>query len=179
MFLDHPDKKYLRAISRYQRLNTRRDPVGRIMCGMAKIQHRFWSILSGADISRDAKIDPTTRMPHLNGIVIHACAVVEPGCLIMQQVTLGQLAKGGAPYVESGAYFGAGAKVLGPVRIGTGARVGANAVVLEDVPAGATVVGTPARIVRQRTVETEEIDTRSQATKPAELERMHRDPEQV
>lgn len=73
----------------------------------------------------------------------------------MQQVTLGQLAKGGAPVVERGAYLGAGAKVLGSVRIGAGARIGANAVVLTDIPPNCTAVGIPARIVRARDQETE------------------------
>jgi serine O-acetyltransferase len=65
----------------------------------------------------------------------------------MQQVTLGQVATAGAPTVCRGAFIGAGAKVLGPIRIGEGARIGANAVVLTDVPDGATAVGIPARII--------------------------------
>ena len=106
-----------------------------------------WSLLSASDIHRDAQIAPDTRMPHPMGIVVHSDAVIEPGCLIMQHVTVGQLADGGAPHIEQGAYLGAGARVLGPVRIGKGARIGANAVVLKDVPAGATAVGVPARII--------------------------------
>ncbi|MBK4218111.1 serine acetyltransferase [Paracoccus caeni] len=141
------DRKLLRAMARYQRYRDRRDPLSRLKCLSGKLGHLIWSLLGASDISRDAKIDPGTRMPHPSGIVIHAGVVVEPGCLIMQQVTLGQLANGGVPYLERDVYIGAGAKVLGPVRIGAGARIGANAVVLEDVPAGATAVGIPARIV--------------------------------
>lgn len=147
------DARLLRAIARYQRYRDRRGLVAWINRNMGKAAHVFWSILSGSDISREASIDPGTRMPHPNGVVIHAEAVVEPGCLIMQQVTLGQLAGGGAPHVGRSAYLGAGAKVLGPVRIGEGARIGANAVVLSDVPPHATAVGVPARITRQRVVE--------------------------
>lgn len=146
------DRKLLRAMARYQRYRSRRDPLSRLQCLWGKLGHLFWSLLSASDINRDAQIDPGTRMPHPTGVVIHAGVVVEPGCLIMQQVTLGQLARGGVPYVERDAYLGAGAKVLGPVRIGAGARVGANAVVLQDVPAGATAVGIPARIVHPRNV---------------------------
>ncbi len=150
MLLKDRDRKLLRAIALYQHNRNRRDPLSRLKCVWGKLGHAGWSILSGCDISREARIAPDTRIPHPNGVVIHAAAVVEPGCIIMQQVTLGQLAKGGVPVVERGAYLGAGAKVLGPVRIGPGARIGANAVVLSDVPAHATAVGIPARVVAQR-----------------------------
>jgi serine O-acetyltransferase len=54
--------------------------------------------------------------------------------------------RGGVPVLEDDIFIGSGAKVIGGVRLGTGARVGANAVVLSDVPAGATAVGIPARV---------------------------------
>lgn len=149
LFRNH-DKKLLAAIARYQRHRGRKGVLSRLICLRGKLGHTFWSVLGACDISRDARIDPSTRFPHLTGIVIHRDSVVKPGCLIMQQVTLGQTADGGVPIVEEGAYLGAGARVLGPVRIGSGARIGANAVVLQDVPPGATAVGVPARIVRQR-----------------------------
>jgi serine O-acetyltransferase len=53
------------------------------------------------------------------------------------------------PTIDDGAVLGAGCRVLGPIRVGANARVGAGAVVLEDVPSGATVVGVPARAVKQ------------------------------
>ncbi len=65
----------------------------------------------------------------------------------MQQVTLGQTGDSGAPTVEEDAYIGAGAKVIGEITIGARARIGANAVVLKDVPPDATAVGVPARII--------------------------------
>lgn len=145
MLLRDHDKKLLAAITRYQRHRGRKSPLSRLICLRGKLGHIFWSILGACDISREARIDPSTRFPHLTGIVIHEDAVIEPGCLIMQQVTLGQTAKKGAPIIEKGAYLGAGARILGSVRIGAGARVGANAVVLKDVPPDATAVGIPAR----------------------------------
>lgn len=150
MLIDNRDKKLLAAMALYQRHRHRRDPLSRLKSAAGKLGHVFWSLLGACDIHRDARIHPSTRIPHPTGVVIHAQAVVEGNCMIMQQVTLGQLARGGAPFIEDGAYLGSGAKVLGAVRIGAGARVGANAVVLKDVPAGATVVGIPARIVRQK-----------------------------
>jgi serine O-acetyltransferase len=88
-------------------------------------------------------------MPHPYGIVIHSQTVIGRGVTVMQQVTLGgkDPGKNRAPVIEDGAYIGAGAKVLGAVRVGRGAIVGANAVVTRDVPPRCTVVGAN-RIVR-------------------------------
>ena len=73
-------------------------------------------------------------------------------CSISQGVTIGVLGgeRDGVPRLGNDVYIGAGAKILGPVTIGDGAIVGANAVVLEDVPPGATAVGVPARIIQRK-----------------------------
>lgn len=81
-------------------------------------------------------------MPHPYGIIVHSGTTIGRRVTLMQQVTLG--AKDGrdtAPFIEDDVFIGAGAKVLGGVRIGRGATIGANAVVTRDVPANATVVG--------------------------------------
>lgn len=140
------DTKLIKAIHTYQKGRDGSGLAARVICNWGKLQHLMWSVISGSDISREAKIARTVRFPHLTGVVIHQDAVIEDNCLIMQQVTLGQVADGGAPHLEAGAYAGTGAKILGAVRIGAGARIGANAVVLQDVPAGATAVGVPAVI---------------------------------
>jgi serine acetyltransferase/thymidylate kinase len=82
-------------------------------------------------------------LPHPYGIVIHSQTRLGRGVTVMQQVTLGgkDLNHNVAPIVEDDAYIGAGARVLGGVRIGTGAIVGANAVVTRDIPPYTTVVG--------------------------------------
>lgn len=85
-------------------------------------------------------------LPHPNGIVVHPDAEIGPNCLLFQQVTLGSL-PGGVPRLGGNVVVGAGAKLLGGITIGDHARIGANAVVLQDVPAGATCVGIPARII--------------------------------
>lgn len=72
--------------------------------------------------------------------------------MIMQQVTIGQTAASLGPKIGMNVYIGAGAKVLGEVTIGDGAQIGANAVVLIDVPANCTAVGVPARVVQSKWV---------------------------
>ena len=67
--------------------------------------------------------------------------------MIMQQVTVGMIGAGEVPTIGNGVYVGAGAKIIGKLAIGDRARIGANAVVLSDVPAGCTAVGIPARIL--------------------------------
>jgi serine O-acetyltransferase len=150
MLIQNRDRRLLAAITTYQRYRDRHDPVSRLKCAWGKMGHILWSLLSASDISREADIHFSVRLPHPTGVVIHGGAVVGPGCMIMQQVTLGQLAEGGAPFLDHNVYVGAGARILGAVKIGKGARIGANAVVLTDLPEGATAVGIPARIVRQK-----------------------------
>ena len=89
-------------------------------------------------------------MPHPNGIVIHPNCKIGPNCLIFQQVTLGSNEAGmitGVPTLGGSVDVGAGAKILGPINIGDNAVIGANAVVLADVPANAVAVGIPARVI--------------------------------
>lgn len=118
---------------------------------LAVLRHRFWSVVTGADIPLKCRIDGGLLLPHPNGIVIHPDAVIGPNCLLFQQVTLGTGGPvPGAPALAGHVDVGAGAKILGGVTIGEHAVIGANAVVLCDVPAGATAVGIPARIVARR-----------------------------
>jgi serine O-acetyltransferase len=91
------------------------------------------------------------------GVVIGETAEVGDGCTIYQGVTLGgtSLYRGEKrhPTLGSGVVVGAGAKVLGGFVVGDGARIGSNAVVVKEVPAGATVVGIPGRIVEDRSAQ--------------------------
>lgn len=103
-------------------------------------------------VSLSAVIADSVRFPHPTGIVIGVGASIGPGTVVFQQVTLGgrQLGDGKKnlyPQVGSNCTIFAGAKILGGVTIGDGATIGANAVVLVDVPAGRVAVGIPARIL--------------------------------
>lgn len=112
-----------------------------------RARYRFLSMVTGTSILLGARLGENISFPHPNGVVIHEDAVVGSDCMIMQQVTLGTTAHGGAPTLGNNVYVGAGAKILGSVKIGDRARIGANAVVMIDVPADSTAVGVPARIV--------------------------------
>jgi serine O-acetyltransferase len=90
---------------------------------------------------------------HATGLVIGETAEVGDDVTLYHDVTLGgtSLDKGKRhPTLEDGVIVGAGAQILGPIRVGAGARIGANAVVLSDVTKGATMVGIPARMIMQR-----------------------------
>jgi serine O-acetyltransferase len=134
----NPGKALLASIRAYQGAS---NPIGR---KLAVLRHRFWSAVSGADIPVNVAIGGGLLIPHPNGIVIHPGARIGPNCLIFQQVTIG-VARGGFPSLGGHVDIGAGAKIIGPIAIGDHARIGANSVVIEDVPAGATAVGIPAR----------------------------------
>lgn len=143
-------RRLISAIRGYQRSRRRGGVWGTLARRWYVLVHRFWSVVTGADIPLSCQLGEGLLCPHPNGVVIHPLAVVGPNCLIFQQVTLGAGGRSGLPVLGGHVDVGAGAKILGGVRIGDHARVGANAVVIDDVPPGATVVGVPARVVRQR-----------------------------
>lgn len=110
-------------------------------------------ILTGIEIHPGATIGRRVFIDHGFGVVIGETAEVGDDCTIYQGVTLGgtSLSKGSKrhPTLARGAIIGAGAKVLGSFTVGEGAKVGSNAVVVKAVPAGATAVGNPARIIEK------------------------------
>jgi serine O-acetyltransferase len=100
-------------------------------------------------IGRGADFGSGFVLIHSQGVVINGGVRGGSQILIEHQVTIGAERRR-APVLGSGIFIGAGAKIVGAVTIGDGARIGANAVVVHDVPAHATVVGIPARVVRLR-----------------------------
>lgn len=139
---------------RYPELQFERNPVAsrllQYFCrNKTPLLAKLFRIVLNSDIH--CRILSPILMAHPYGIVIHARTVIGRRVVVMQQVTLGGKDRGVdlAPIIEDDVYIGAGAKVLGPVRVGRGAVIGANAVVTRDVPPGCTVVGCN-RIVRVR-----------------------------
>ena len=145
-----PDRKLLLAIRRYQHWRVRGGLIPRLVCKWFVVCHRFWSVVTGAEISLNCDIGGGLLLPHPNGIVIHPAAKIGVNCLIFQQVTIGTRGGNDAPVIGGHVDIGAGAKILGSVRIGAHARIGANAVVLTDVPDGAIAIGIPAKVVEIR-----------------------------
>lgn len=148
-----PSCKLLLAIRRYQYWHKRGGLVARFISKFVALRYHFWSVVTGAEIPLNCNIGGGLLIPHPNGIVIHPGAIIGVNCLIFQQVTIGTRSIPGNPVIEGHVDIGAGAKILGPVRIGAHARVGANAVVLSNVPNGALAIGIPAKIVEERSAD--------------------------
>jgi len=111
----------------------------------------YWSRwLTGIEIHPGARIGRRVFIDHGMGIVVGETADIGDDCTLYQGVTLGGTSwqKGKRhPTLGRNVVVGAGAKILGPITVGDGAKVGSNAVVVKDVPSGATAVGIPARII--------------------------------
>ncbi len=113
------------------------------------LQNRI-SMVFSVDIHPAARIGSGIMLDHATGLVIGETAVVMDNVSIMQSVTLGGTGKEQGdrhPKVEEGVLISAGAKILGNIKIGEGAKIGAGSVVLQDVPKHTTVAGVPAKIV--------------------------------
>jgi serine O-acetyltransferase len=117
---------------------------------LARVVSNFGRWLTGIEIHPGAKIGRRFFIDHGMGIVIGETAEIGNDVTLYQGVTLGGTSwnKGKRhPTLEDGVVVGAGAKVLGPFTVGAGAKIGSNAVVTKAVPAGATAVGIPGRII--------------------------------
>jgi serine O-acetyltransferase len=136
-----PSRKLLLTIRRYQIWREKPGLVSKFLCKLLILRHRFWSVVTGADIPLICQIGGGLLLPHPNGIVIHPEAKIGVNCLIFHQVTLGSRNNNGVPEIGGHVDIGAGAKILGPVKIGAHARIGANAVVTIDVGENDVAVG--------------------------------------
>lgn len=104
---------------------------------------RFTSVVYGAEIGNHVTLGDGVNFIHPMAIVIGGDAVVGARVRFMGCNTVGSAKDNGYPVIEDDVMVGAGARILGPIRVGRGAVIGANAVVLHDVPAGAVVTGVP------------------------------------
>jgi serine O-acetyltransferase len=113
------------------------------------VMNRLNGFFCNCYIGRGAEFGPGFVLVHADGVVINRLVRGGANIYVEHQVTIGA-DRGASPTLGNDVFIGAGAKIIGPVSIGDGARIGANAVVVKDVPPYATVVGVPARVVRQR-----------------------------
>ncbi len=117
---------------------------------LARAVSHFGRFLTGIEIHPGATIGRRFFIDHGMGVVIGETAEIGDDCTLYHGVTLGGTSWNAGkrhPTLGAGVVIGAGAKVLGPITLGEGAKIGSNAVVVRDVPAGATAVGIPARII--------------------------------
>jgi putative colanic acid biosynthesis acetyltransferase WcaB len=112
----------------------------------------------GVELRLGTRVGPRLRLYHARAIVIHEQAVIGADCTIRQSTTIGNKTlrdgtPGPAPVIGDGVDIGANVVILGGVGIGDGATIGAGSVVVKDVPAGATVAGNPARVIKMSCAE--------------------------
>jgi serine O-acetyltransferase len=114
-----------------------------------KILKPICEILTGIELPCETVVGRRFRIDHFGGIIISGDAVFGDDCVIRNGVTVGLRHTGirGAPIIGNRVDIGAGAKILGPIHVGDDVAIGANAVVLKDVPANSIAVGVPARIL--------------------------------
>jgi len=131
------------------RMGVRSSVVRAPLSVLYRMMFRHCRNLYGIELPYSASVGRGVVIEHQGGIVIHGASVIGDRCVIRQNCTLGIRRLDevtAAPTLEEEVDLGAGAVLLGRITIGRGARIGANAVVLGDVPAGAVAVGVPATI---------------------------------
>lgn len=124
--------------------------ISHILKLIAFILFKIMEIVTGVSLPVSAQIGKGLYVGHFGTIILHSNVKMGKNCSIGPGVIIGTKGQGnqGTPVIGNDVYFGTGSKILGPVLIGDHVKVGANTVVIKDVPVGATVVGVPARIIQ-------------------------------
>jgi serine acetyltransferase len=138
------------AVYRFGRWNDRRAPGWSrwLLDRLYWLLFRLVETLTAVSFTKATEIGPGLRIYHFGNIFIHSGVRMGANCTLRQGVTIGNREEGGpVPVVEDEVEFGAYAQVLGGIRIGCGARIGAMSLVLQDVPPGYTAVGIPAKLI--------------------------------
>jgi serine O-acetyltransferase len=144
-----------RVLLVYRFGNWRMNIRSKILRGPMSVIYRFCErhvrFKYGIELPYSVKLGDRVIFEHQHGIIIHGHCEIGDDCIIRQGVTLGNKSLDtpfAAPKLGNNVNVGAGAKVLGAVVIGDDVVIGANAVVISDVPAGVTVVGIPAKVIK-------------------------------
>jgi serine O-acetyltransferase len=124
--------------------------------GLPTLLLRMISLFYGLEIAASQEIGGGLYIAHTYGMVIMP-EKIGRNCSIISNVTIGLRNEKAFPEIGDDVFIGAGARVLGGIYVGNGARIGANAVVIEDVPEGATVVGVPAKVVESSRIRSYEV----------------------
>jgi serine O-acetyltransferase len=117
-----------------------------------KVLFKFAQILTGVELPCEARIGRRFKIEHFGGIVVSGDATFGDDVVIRNGVTVGlrQVGRRGSPTIGNRVDIGAGAKILGAIVVGDDVAIGANSVVINDVPANSIAVGIPARIISRR-----------------------------
>jgi serine O-acetyltransferase len=119
--------------------------------GVNHVLRLVTTVLYSIEIGNDIELGEGVNFTHTLGTVIGGTSKVGSRVKFMGNNTIGTAKDNGCPVIEDDVVIGCGARILGPIRIGRGAMIGANAVVLTDVPPGAVATGIPAKIQEART----------------------------
>jgi serine O-acetyltransferase len=140
------------AVYRFGRRVDRRPPGlwRKILEKFYWLTFRLTETVTGISIPKSVAVGPGLRIWHFGNIFVNADSILGANCTLRQGVTIGNRVEGGpSPVLGDDVELGAYAQILGGVKLGRGAKVGALSVVLVDVPEGATAVGIPARIIEK------------------------------
>jgi serine O-acetyltransferase len=119
-----------------------------ILVAMHALLHAMVTVVLGIYLPRGASIGPGLRIYHFGGIVVSPNAIIGSNCTLRNNVCIGnRYGRDDAPTIGDNVDFGVGSVVIGNIYVGNNARIGANAVVLIDVPENTSAVGVPARLV--------------------------------
>jgi serine O-acetyltransferase len=113
------------------------------------VANKFCEVFMEMCIDPQATIGPGLYIGHIGGVHINPLAVLGSNCNLAHRVTIGASAMGreGSPVLGDDVYIGTGATLVGKIKIGNGAKIAANTLVMSNIPAGATVMGVPGRII--------------------------------
>jgi len=122
--------------------------IGPIFRAIHIVLHAIVTLIVGIYLPRGASIGPGLRIHHFGGIVISPNVIIGCNCTLRNNVCIGnRLGGNDAPTIGDNVEFGVGSVVIGNIYVGNNARIGANAVVLTDVPDNTSAVGVPARLI--------------------------------